>query len=171
MPLPLRAARVQHHGVATTSSSTDPVDSLTHDHLHLSELVLAVRERLERLARSPAVRTELAAAVERLRDELLTHFALEEEGLFPFVAQKGADFARRAAALEAGHDAVCGSVSRLLYLVQKPTSQAAACVAIFERFEQSYASHAQDEVAFLRDVGAHLDAGDRRELRAILDGL
>jgi iron-sulfur cluster repair protein YtfE (RIC family) len=164
---------VQHLGVATTFSKDDPVDAFTHDHLHLSELVLAVRHRLAALASSDTASTRdaLVGAVERLRDELLTHFALEEEGLFPFVAAKRPELAKRAAALEAGHDAVCGSVSRLLYLAQRPGKNVDACRAIFERFEHGYAMHAQDEVAFLRDTSAKLDAADRAELRVLLAGL
>lgn len=159
--------------MATTFTKSDPVDALTHDHLHLGELVLAVRTRLTAVGTDTAAHDALVDAVEKLRDELLTHFALEEEGLFPFVAGKSPELAQRAASLEASHDAVCGAVSRLLYLAQKPAkdAHAEACRAIFERFEQSYAAHAQDEVAFLRECSAKLDAADRVELRAILAGL
>lgn len=146
----------------------DPVDALAHDHRRLGELAGAVKKHLDTSALD-----ELVVAIERLRDELLTHFALEEEGLFPFVAAKRPELAARITALQAGHDSVCGAVSRLLYLAQRlgDDSQRHACRAVFERFERSYAAHAEDEVAFLRELNGKLDANDRRELRALLAGL
>ncbi len=146
----------------------DPVDALAHDHRHLGELAGAVKKHLETSALD-----ELVFGIERLRDELLTHFALEEEGLFPFVAARRPELAARIAALQAGHDSVCGTVSRLLYLAQRlgDDSERQPCRAVFERFEHNYAVHAEDEVAFLRELGQKLDADDRTELRAILAGL
>lgn len=66
----------------------DPVEGLEHDHLAFSEVVAQVNVVLVDLS-SGDVADDLRSLrlVESLRDDLLAHFAKEEEGLFPFVAQ------------------------------------------------------------------------------------
>jgi iron-sulfur cluster repair protein YtfE (RIC family) len=156
---------------------SDPVDALTHDHVHLSELASIVRGSLSTMeshgdsAAASDAKHDLVDAVESLRDELLTHFALEEEGLFPFVEVKAPELQERARSLAAAHDTVCGAVSRLLYLVHRPREDSASCRAAFERFEQAYAAHAEEEVRFLRDLGGRLAEPERSELRRLILGL
>lgn len=156
-----------------TAPSENPIAALSHDHRHLTELILEVRSMLGAEDASD-VHAELVDAVDRLRDELMTHFAREEEGLFPFVETHLADLRARVGALAAGHDRVCGSLARLSHSLGRahaePTSRAAA-VDTFARFEDAYALHSRDELTLLADVDRRLDADARRELRHLLAGL
>ncbi len=159
--------------MATAASPPDPLDELSHDHRHLSELVLEVRAILSSQSIGESERAELADAVARLRDELLLHFAREEEGVFPFVLERLADLRSRVEALRSGHDSVCGAVSRLHYAIghDPKTSAVSSWAETLARFEGLYAAHAREEIALLRDVSAKLDAGARAELQALLEGL
>lgn len=160
--------------MATALTPSDPIDELSHDHRHLSELVLEVRAMLDGGGpASESERAELADAVGRLRDELLVHFAREEEGLFPFVVERLSELRARVESLRGGHDSVCGAVSRLHYAIGHDAARSApgGWAETFARFEGFYASHAREEIALLRDVSARLDAASRTELKAILEGL
>lgn len=167
--------------MATAAVPNDPIDELSHDHRHLSELALEVRALLASGTFGAHERAELADAVGRLRDELLVHFAREEEGLFPFVLDRHADLRARVETLRAGHDSVCGAVSRLHYAVghashvgheDAPSGAAPrAWLDAFTRFEGLYGVHAREEMAVLREVSAKLDPSARAELKALLEGL
>lgn len=153
----------------------DPIDELTHDHRHLTELVFIVRDRLAVCNERGDGRAALLSTIEQLQDELITHAAREEEGLFPFVAANAPGLEPRARVLQAAHDAICGTVSRLAYAAGHakgdPAAELATCRELFVRFEASYAGHAREEVAFLEELGAMLDDHQRKELRAALVGL
>jgi iron-sulfur cluster repair protein YtfE (RIC family) len=159
--------------MGTAATKPGPLQELSHDHRHLSELVLEVRSLLGDGPLGEAERAELADAVARLHDELLVHFAREEEGLFPFVLERLSDLAARVEALRAGHDSVCGAVSRLHYAIGHGTASGAEASwrETFSRFEALYGTHAREEISVLRDVSARLDAVARAELDAILEGL
>jgi iron-sulfur cluster repair protein YtfE (RIC family) len=157
---------------------TDPIDELSHDHRHLSELVREVRALLASPVVGDAERAELADAVGRVRDELLVHFAREEEGLFPFVMSRVADLRARVETLRAGHDSVCGAVSRLQYALGHPGAKAPTTADApqawrdaFARFEGLYGVHAREEMSLLREVSTKLDPAARADLRALLEGL
>ncbi len=155
--------------MATAATTPDPLHELSHDHRHLSELVLEVRALLGDGPLGDGDRAELADAVARLHDELLVHFAREEEGLFPFVLERLADLGSRVETLRAGHDSVCGALSRLHHAIGHGT--AGAWRDTFARFESLYGAHAREEISVLREVAARLDAAARVELDAILEGL
>ena len=67
------------------SKMADPVRQLEHTHGHLNELAVDVERLLAEESPAADARAELISALELLRDELLTHFANEEEALFPFI--------------------------------------------------------------------------------------
>jgi iron-sulfur cluster repair protein YtfE (RIC family) len=151
---------------------TDPVRGLEHDHVPLSETVARIRARL---VKSPAreVIGDLPTLrlVEGLRDDLLAHFAKEEEGLFPFLSREVPDLARDVDRLLAGHESVCGCIVRLAHSLSVGRGAYEDIVALFERFERVYAEHSRSEVSLLRTVGTRLDETQRRELASLLDGL
>lgn len=157
-----------------TPAQHDPLDELSHDHRHLAELVLEVRTMLAAGEIGASERAELADAVGRLRDELLVHFAREEEGLFPFLHDRVEVLRQRVEALRAGHDSVCGAVSRLHYAVGHDAASGGAPQSwqdAFARFEGLYAVHAREELSLLREVSTKLPPAARAELKAILEGL
>lgn len=153
----------------------DPIEELTHDHRQLTELVFVVRERLTARYQGEEGWSALVAAIEQLLDELVTHAAREEEGLFPFVAANAPDLEPRARTLQASHDATCGTVSRLAHAVGRlrgaHDEELTACRELFARFEELYARHARDEAAILDELGRTLNEAQRQELRAALAGL
>jgi len=146
-------------------------DELTHDHGHLTRLVFEVRELTEVLRRAPAdaeTRSALSDAVDALHDDLATHFAKEEEGLFPFVAARIAAFAPRTERLASLHDALCGAISRLGRALHDDTTDDRAVFAAFERFEVAYAEHSQEERALLDALPEVLAPADLAAVRALL---
>ena len=152
----------------------DPIERLELSHGHLSELVLRVGRLLRDSAGRPLAptadqRTQIFVLLETLRDELLQHFADEEEALFPFV--RGAVPSRSAAvdALETSHDAICGSVVRLAHLAGH--GAAWQPLPLYERFERAYAEHSRDEANLLEDLAATLDDKSRKELTEHLRGI
>lgn len=147
----------------------DPLDELSHDHGHLSTLVIVVRSALPRTG--PTDFDELDDAVDSLREALLAHFAREEEGFFPFVESHVPTLRPSVDALRADHDRVCERLADLSRVVRQGTHHGggvASCVSSFERFEELYAKHAQAELAFLKEVDALSDTDARAQLRNIL---
>jgi len=159
----------------TSKDQSDPIKELTHDHGHLSELVQAAAALLARMERaedmSEGAIDELVHAVEILRDGLLSHFAREEEGLFPFVDAKVPTLGPQVAELLADHDAVIARTAELLRAAELAAGTGvgyALCVSTYDRFVEVYAAHAQSEQALLRAVDAALDVDARTALRALL---
>jgi non-ribosomal peptide synthetase component F len=146
---------------------SDSVRDLAHDHREINRQVLAAGV-LARRRDAPAA--ELVAALGQLRDALFTHFALEEEGLFPFLAAALPALAERAHALGIAHDTICGALVRSFDLASKG-ADAAAIEAVFERFETAYANHSSVEAVLLDDVGRMLDGEQRAKLAGVLAGL
>ena len=161
-----------------STEQSDPIEQLTHDHGHLSELVQTAAALLARMERaeemSEGAIDELVHAVETLRDALLSHFAREEEGLFPFVDQKVPALAPQVAALLGDHDAVIARTADLIRAAEQAAASGvgyALCVSTYDRFVEVYAAHAQSEQALLRAVDAALDTEARSVLRALLEAI
>ena len=153
----------------------DPLRDLSHDHGQLGALVLAARGVLVAIDRDELPFEdgveELASAVETLRHALLSHFAREEEGFFPFVETQLPALKARVEKLRTEHDAVCQGLEELARVVRQSGREGvgyALWLSSFERFEGIYAAHAQSELALLTDVGASLDGDARDRLRTIL---
>jgi hypothetical protein len=127
----------------------DPLRKLEHAHGHLTKLVLEVQKDTEKL--------------EFLREELLHHFANEEEGLFPFVRRTTPAMVEVVDRLQASHDIICGS---LLRLAESPET-----MRHYERFEKAYAEHSRDESTLLEELDRILEEDQRAELADILRGL
>jgi hemerythrin-like domain-containing protein len=158
--------------------ASDPIEQLTHDHGHLSMLVqraassLAHMERAEEM--SEEALDELVHAVESLHESLLGHFAIEEEGLFPFVEAHVPALTAQVSRLLVDHDAVVAAARDLITAAGQAAGTGvgyALCVSTYDRFVEVYAGHAQAEQALLRSVDAALDVDARKALRALLEQL
>ena len=151
----------------------DPVSDFEHDHLAFSQAVAHVKALL--LAESSgdvSSHLRLLRTVDALREDLLVHFAREEEGLFPFLVRVLPDTAEGVERLLSGHDLVCGSLVRLAHSVNRSTAvHGEASSVLFDRFERAYVEHARAEVSLLRSVGTRLAPGQRTELAALLSGI
>jgi iron-sulfur cluster repair protein YtfE (RIC family) len=149
----------------------NPVVQLEHDHTGFSQVIAALRGRL---GAHPSAREKVDASavsiVEALSEELLVHFAREEEGLFPYVTRAFPEVGPAIDRLLAGHDVVCGCLVRLAHLLGRPGDREAAH-ALFDRFERAYAEHARAEIAVLRELDARLTPEQRQEIAALVEGL
>lgn len=146
----------------------DGVRDLSHDHAELNCRVLAISARMKQ---QPSVADVVTAdALVDLRELLFTHFAREEEGLFPFVAERVPALAARVQDMAIAHDTICGALARACHLasVDGDRSQLAA---LYERFEHAYAEHARSEGELLATLDVQLDANDRERLAALVEAL
>jgi iron-sulfur cluster repair protein YtfE (RIC family) len=140
--------------------SSDPVHHFEHEHGRLTELVLDVRRLLPTAANrgrsTPRTRQQLAVRLEALSEELLRHFADEEEALFPFLRQRMPAQAAAVDRLMGAHDSICGSVLRLSYVVERESGSLDArrseLSTLFERFDRAFTEHSKREVALLRGL-------------------
>jgi hypothetical protein len=154
--------------------TTDAILELDHDHVELTKLVTELHGLLERAraGEAAAVQEDFAALLEGLRDDLFLHFAREEEGLFPFLASRLPDVRETVSAIEAVHDGICGTLSRVTHLAARGLVEHLDALAVlFDRFEANYLAHAREERAFLRRVGPRLGAAQRAELAELVKGL
>jgi len=161
-------------GTSKAKAPTDPIREFEHSHGHLTKTALAIGQQLRddkghARALSAAARKELLDLLESLRDELLQHFADEEEALFPFVRNVVPAKATVVDKLEASHDTICGSIVRIAHLASHGSD--APLVALYERFEHAYAEHSSDERHLFDELSRALDDAQRRELSALLRGI
>ena len=151
---------------------TDPIDDLTHDHAELNRRVIAVGTAIRSLDRDggDGLARALVRQVGELREMLFLHFAREEEGLFPFVAEAVPELVGPVQAMAVAHDAICGALARIYHLAEV-SAGISAITAVFSRFESAYASHAETEAAFLHKLSARLAPGQRDHLASLVHGL
>ena len=112
----------------------------------------------------------LRSTLTLVRDLVFTHFAREEEGLFPFLEDAAPDLRPSVEEMLAAHDTICGALARMVHL-STTDSVARSLVVVFERFETAYAQHARNEEILLSAVDQRLDVVQRGRLRALLDGI
>jgi iron-sulfur cluster repair protein YtfE (RIC family) len=156
----------------TTPGVPDPTRELEHDHVRFSKHVSGLRALAEAAQGSGG----LSRSLLQLREELFLHFAREEEGLFPFVATHLPGTRETVDRLVASHDGLCGSLSRMVHLVQrsKPGELAqheTTFMELLDRFESLYTKHSLEEVTFLRELGPRLTVAQRQELEELVRGL
>jgi iron-sulfur cluster repair protein YtfE (RIC family) len=148
--------------------AVDPVRELGHNHASLTKLAAEIG----RLVRAGGDREQIHDRVEILREELLAHFADEEEAFFPFLRAHVPAKAAAVDRLEAGHDSICGAVVRLSHLAARdPAPAASALTSLYERFEEAYAKHSQEEADLFVELGRTLDAEQRAKLAELMRGL
>ena len=146
----------------------DPIHELTHDHADLNRRVIELGTLVRGLVGS-GTRT-LAGPLGELREMLFLHFAREEEGLFPFVAETVSELSDQVQEMAVAHDTICGALARMCYLASFD-ADASSVTALFERFEQAYAGHAKTEADLFRKLDARLDVQQRRRIAALVAGL
>jgi iron-sulfur cluster repair protein YtfE (RIC family) len=155
--------------------ASDPIRAFEHSHDHLTQLALEVGEKLHggtHGASTGEARESLVALLDTLRDELLHHFAVEEEGLFPFIRSKVSVKAEAVDRLAHAHDIICGAVVRLAHLARtSPVSESPALLALHARFESAYVVHSREEADLLSELGRTLNERQRHELVELLRGL
>ena len=156
--------------------ANDPVREFEHSHGHLTRLALEIAQLVQDDPRTPAeTRRRLVGRLEVLRDELLRHFADEEEALFPFVRANLPEKAAVVDRLQSGHDTICGAIVRVAHFAAGERAalgaRRAALSALYERFESTYAQHSRDEADLLEELGRVLSDGQRKKLGELLHGL
>ena len=161
----------RHLADSRRAAATDPVVRFEHAHGNLNRLVLDVAKSVRALEEdaTPKVWKALVAGLGALRDELLHHFADEEEALFPFVRASVPSKASVVESLEAAHDTICGSVMRALAAASE--QHAHLVVTLHERFEKAYVRHSRTEAELFEGLGEVLDEQQRAELSELLRGL
>ncbi|HEU0030335.1 MAG TPA: alpha/beta fold hydrolase [Kofleriaceae bacterium] len=156
----------------TLASMSDAVRDLAHDHAEINRRVVALATSLEALTREPGTISAetLAPQLVDLRETLFLHFAREEEGLFPFVAETAPDLADQANEMALAHDAICGTLARMVHLALAGNA-IQQLAPLFQRFETAYAAHARSEAALLHALDARLDSAHRTRLADLVHGL
>jgi iron-sulfur cluster repair protein YtfE (RIC family) len=151
---------------------SDPVQDLVHDHADINRRVFALGSTIRALDRDGGNGMALALVTRlgELRELLFLHFAREEEGLFPLVAELVPDLAQQVHAMELAHDAICGALARMYHLAAA-NADLPTIINVFLRFEAAYSSHAEVEAELLNALGSRLDPGQRARLSELVRGL
>jgi iron-sulfur cluster repair protein YtfE (RIC family) len=152
--------------------TTDPVEDLVHDHADINRKVLSVGTAIRALGRNDGQGMALAlvSRLGELRELLFLHFAREEEGLFPFVAETVPELADQVQAMAIAHDAICGGLARMYHLAAA-NADLTVILAVFARFEAAYGSHAETEAELLRRLSDRLDSAQRAQLAELVRGI
>lgn len=154
----------------------DAVTKLEHDHVHLTRLVDGLRESTQACLRGEAEPADLKADFDEFlrvaQEELFEHFDVEETGLFPYLVEQFPDTEGTITSLEAGHDRMCGILSRLERALAQPEEQLFAdfdsLIALFARFDANFVRHARDEAGLLRSLQTRLSDEQRRTVARLL---
>jgi len=157
-------------GGARVGRVSDALRNFAHHHGELNRSVVGLAARIDALRDSRTTSAGLATALEELREPLFLHFAREEEGLFPFVAELGADLAATVSEMILAHDEICGALARVCALASVD-APIASIVPIFERFERAYVAHASRESALLVTLEKKIGADQRRHLAEVVAAL
>jgi len=150
----------------------DPVRKFEHTHGSLNKIALDVAASVRAAQQGPTPETwsQLRARLKALHDELLVHFADEEEALFPFVRAVVPKKTAAVEGLEAAHDTICGSIVRMVHLAAGEP-EVAKLAALHARFETAYAKHSAEEAKLFDGLDGLLDEAQRHELAERLRGL
>jgi hemerythrin-like domain-containing protein len=153
-------------------SASDPVANLVHDHAALHRLLMELGAQMEALRDAPthASSRKAVTILQELRELMFLHFAREEEGLFPFVVEAFPDLAWQVQSMAAGHDNICGGLSRLIHMLMT-NAERVALFGVFERFEKAYGEHARTEARLLAAVDAEVSPAQRATLAELVSGL
>jgi iron-sulfur cluster repair protein YtfE (RIC family) len=155
------------------TAAVNPLRAFEHSHTHLHQLAHDVRQLLANEPPRPgaAAREALTLLATALREELLEHFANEEEALFPFVREFLPEHAAAVDRLEAAHDGICGSIVRLAHLVARGWTVTRDAFVVFERFEEAYLAHSAEETELFETLKRAVDAAQQGSLSERLRGL
>jgi hemerythrin-like domain-containing protein len=157
--------------------AADPIQELVHDHRELSGLLVAVHEALSRVERGQSKledeQHEIRDGIEAFREALLEHFAVEQEGLLPFVVTHLPAARDRVDQLIVDHDRIANLLTALVKDVGDVDAGGALSSfrASLRSFDELYAAHTKSELAFLTEVVGSLsgDPSVSAQLRKLLD--
>jgi iron-sulfur cluster repair protein YtfE (RIC family) len=151
---------------------SDPIQDLSHDHADINRRVIAISSAIRALDRDGGngLARALVGRLGELRELLFTHFALEEEGLFPFAAEVVPALSAQILEMSVAHDAICGALARVCHLAES-SADIGTITQVYSRFETAYASHSESEAALLLQLGRMLDPGQRDRLAVLVRGL
>jgi hemerythrin HHE cation binding domain-containing protein len=156
----------------TARDDVNPIGELSHQHGDLTTLLIAVRDALARMRNEggAAAGHELRDGVDALREDLLLHFAREEEALLPFVVERFPSLGARAEKLHDDHQIVCRRTEALLAAANRVLDGGSLdeCATALEELEEVYTRHMQTELVLLRELDESLDPSARAELRVLL---
>jgi iron-sulfur cluster repair protein YtfE (RIC family) len=147
-------------------ASDDPVRELAHDHVDLNRRVL----ELETFLSNDRMLAPFLPALKELREHLFLHFAREEEGLFPLVAEWIPELSDQVLAMVSAHDAVCGALARMIHVASTETDLA-ALHGLLARFLAAYGDHAKTEVELFQRLDGSLDTAQRAQLAELVRSL
>lgn len=143
----------------------------THQHLGslLADLARAVTSAADGTERADTEALEqIAECASLLRDDLVEHFAREEEGFFPILSERLRSLTPEIDALVATHAALIA----LLDAIERSTrAPGADILALFKQFEAMYAEHSRHEGVVFDRADRELSDDDKRAAKAALEGL
>jgi iron-sulfur cluster repair protein YtfE (RIC family) len=134
-----------------------------------AELAEMLRQSV--LAARSEAREGLSALASELRDELLGHFADEEEGLFPFIREHVPKQREAVDRLQEAHDVICGALVRFSFLAERGGELSSEARLAYERFQAAYGAHSRDEADLLDELARVLTPEQQAELEMLLRGL
>lgn len=154
-------------------AAANPVLHFGHSHAHLGQLMRELATLLSEDAQaiSSEARDELPALASELRDELLEHFANEEEGLFPFIRRHFPEKREAVDRLQASHDVICGALVRFSFLAERSPEIPNDARLAYERFEAAYGNHSRDEAELLDEFAQVLTLEQQAELETLVHEL
>jgi iron-sulfur cluster repair protein YtfE (RIC family) len=167
----------------TQAAEQHSVAGFENNHRRIAELIFRGRDLVRASSTiSPShdegdggdegARAALRDLLIELRDELIMHFAREEEGLFPFVREHVPDLCDAVDRLAVAHDNICSAVVGLAHLAAAPDrSKDAALQAALATFERAYALHEREERDVLRGLGERLEHRQQTELGELVRSL
>lgn len=155
---------------------SDGLDRLHHDHAHLNRLVDGLRETAQACLRGDEepleIRSDFDEFLRVANEELFEHFDREETGLFPYLREHLSDVEDVIFGLEAGHDRICGLLTRMERIVQLDDERYLAefdgLIALFARFDATHAKHARIESNLLASITERLDESQKRTVAKLL---
>jgi iron-sulfur cluster repair protein YtfE (RIC family) len=149
-----------------------------HSHRRINELIFRGRTLMRDTTAGSSeeddaeTQSHLLSLLVELRDELLTHLAREEEGLFPFVREHVAEMSDAVDRLAVAHDNICSAVAVLVHLVGAPErSKQAALPTAMATFERVYALHEREEREVLQRLAQRLGHREQDQLRELVRSL
>ncbi len=152
----------------------DVLHFLFDDHQQLGRSVDAFLDWASRREEGEAAEEPSGGTAEELEAELLEHFGVEEEVLFPFLVRCLPELAEEVALLIEGHERICGALTRLNHgLRSRARSQESSSTTsgLSGRLAQAFRQHSELEARVLAAAEARLTAAQRAELIAMARGL
>lgn len=149
---------------------------LVHDHEVLTSQVehvgALVHGLLERSFAPDTLHDELVQQVDSLRDQMLEHFGFEEEAAFPFLTNALPENAEMLRSLALAHERIARCLVEVADLVRLTTKetlglQTGPIAAAFDRFDNAYRSHVNEESEVLDVVEEQMTSSQRQALSDI----